>query len=161
MLNQFIIAIIAILIIIYIICYFIPPKTISINQTKIQHFKFNLLHERQPIIIYEQIPDLEDIKNKWFQYNITKRTTCENMKWKRNSHKYLVLSPTNDTEIHICNPYTTIVDGIPCSDTKIVSINLKQNQIIIIPYRWYVYTDCNSQLVHVHDIITYLLSMVV
>ena len=157
-LKNIIITILSIFIIIYIICYFIPPKTISINQTKLLNFKFNLLYERHPLIIYDQISNLTDIKNKWFQYNITNQTTCENIKWIRNCHKYLVLSPFEDSEIHICNPYTNIVNGIPCTDTKILSINLKKNQIVIIPYRWYVYTDFNSEILHVHDIITYLTS---
>jgi hypothetical protein len=156
--KNILLTITSILIIIYIICYYIPPKTISINQTYIQHFKLHLLYERHPIIIYNPIPNIQDITQKWFQYNFITQTTSENIKWKRNLHKYLVVYPLEDTEIHICNPYTNIIDGLPCADSKIITINLKKNQIIIIPYRWYIYTDLKTELIHIHDIITYILS---
>lgn len=160
MLKQKIFVIICIFLLIYTICYFYPTKTLSINQTTIDKFNLNLLYERHPIVIYDRIQNVSQIIDKWFKYNIVTQSTSENLNWIFNRHKYCVLSILQDGEIHICNPYTNISNGIPCNDSSIITLNLKKNQIVIVPYRWYIYSDVPIDIVYAHDLITYAISII-
>lgn len=158
MIKHKIIIIISILLLIYTICYFYPTKTLSINQTTVDKFNLNLLYERHPILIYDKIQNISQIIDKWFKYNIISQSTSQNLNWYFNHHKYCILYILQDGEIHICNPYTNITNSIPCNDSSIVTLNLKKNQIVIIPYRWYIFSDIPTHIIYAHDIITFILS---
>jgi len=66
---KLLIIILTIIIIIYIYCYYIFPTEISILQTDIQNFNFNILSSRQPIVISNYIKNPMEVINSWFNYN--------------------------------------------------------------------------------------------
>ena len=59
------------LIFIYLLSYIYHPKSISINQSTLPTFSFNLLYEKQPIVLNDLIPNLSQINTLWFKYNTT------------------------------------------------------------------------------------------
>mgnify|MGYP003339742823 CR=1 FL=1 len=61
--------IIAVVIIIYISCYFIFPPSVQILQTTISDFTFTTLHTRQPIVITDYLQEKRELIDTWFKYN--------------------------------------------------------------------------------------------
>ena len=98
---KLLIIILSIIIIIYAFCYYIFPKEISILQTDITNFNFNLLSSRQPIVITDYIQNPSEIIKSWFNYNIisdnndnNNEDIDENNDWKHNNYKYLFIKIT-------------------------------------------------------------------
>jgi len=161
MLYYFIIIII--IIIILFILYFVYPHTLNINQTSIEKFNFNLLYEKNPLILTNHIVNINSIIDIWFKYNFIYSTKFNNQSWINNKSKYLIIhnsSNSEKTEIHICNPYTNIdKNNNPCNNSKIISIELLHHQFMILPFNWYYFIDDSFiNLYLIHDPITLLIS---
>jgi hypothetical protein len=153
---KLILIIIIIVILIYISCYYIFPNEITILQTTIEHFDFNLLSSRQPIIISDYIKEPEEIINSWFKYNITSKEENdeieENIDWQHNNHKYIYINANEDTELIIYKAQITKINPKP--DDKIIIIKLEKNQSIILPFKWKYYGDKINKY-YIDDIITF------
>ena len=63
---KLLIIILLIILIIYAYCYYIFPNEISILQTDLSNFNFNLLTSRQPIVISDFIQEPSDVIKSWF-----------------------------------------------------------------------------------------------
>ena len=153
-----------VILIIVIICilsiYHYHPKTITINQTTINKFNFNLLYQKFPIVITDNISNLNDVLNLWFKYNFIYKFEGVNNTWKQSNAKYSILHNNTNSkiEIHICNPNVKINNKIPTSDSKIITINLSENQFLILPFKWYYYLESDISFINIHDIYTVILS---
>ena len=144
---------IIIIIIIYSICYYIFPTEVSIFQTDIDKFDINVLSSRQPIVISDYLQNPEEIINSWFKYNIINfNDDNNNDDWKHNNHKYLFINALNDTEIIIYKAQITKIN--PTSEDKIIIIKLKQNQSLILPFKWKYYGS-NINIWNIDDLITF------
>jgi hypothetical protein len=146
-----------IIIIIYTICYYIFPKEVSILQTDIENFDINILSSRQPIVISDYIQNPEQVINSWFKYNIINFDNNHNDNnndndWKHNNHKYLFINAVKDTEIIIYKAQITKINPTP--EDKIIIIKLKQNQSLILPFKWKYYGN-NINIWNIDDIITF------
>ena len=142
-----------IIIIIYSICYYIFPTEVSIFQTDIDKFDINVLSSRQPIVISDYLQNPEEIINSWFKYNIINfNDNNDNNDWKHNNHKYLFINALNDTEIIIYKAQITKIN--PTSEDKIIIIKLKQNQSLILPFKWKYYGS-NVNIWNIDDLITF------
>jgi hypothetical protein len=150
-----IILIIIIFIILYSL-YFYYPKYIQINQTTISNFNFSLLYEKLPIIILDTTPNIDNIISKWFKHNFISQINNfqNNNLWLKNNSKYKIIHTTQNQEIHISNPYTLFINNIPISDSKIISLKLKENQFFILPYKWNFFIENNVNIYNINDIIT-------
>lgn len=153
-----------VILIIIIICilaiYHYHPKTITINQTTIQNFNFNLLYQKNPIVIVDNIINLNDVLNLWFKYNFIYALKDIQNNWKQSNAKYSILHNNSNSkiELHICNPHVKINNKMPTSDSKIITINLSENQFIILPFKWYYYLENNLEIINIHDVYTMALS---
>lgn len=148
----------------YTYCYFIFPDYISILQTSLNEFEFNLLYKRQPLIIEDKIKDVINILNAWFSQNIIKDQKYDvNIIWNKNKYKYIYCYAILDCEILLCNPKNKIINDTPDINEPIIEIKLKQNQSLIIPYYWNysVKNNNNIQLYGIHDYITYCLEYII
>ena len=145
-----------------IIIYHVHLNTITINQTTIDKFDFYLLYQKNPLVISDHIPSIQLILDSWFKYNfIYQDLNNTTQKWKLNNAKYTILHNNNETniEIHICNPNIKLINNIPTSNSKIITINLSSHQFIVLPYKWYYFNDNNNvNIFNIHDIYTKLLS---
>ena len=151
-----------IILIIYTICYYIFPTEVSIYQTDIEKFDINVLSSRQPIVISDYVQNPEDIINSWFKYNIINFDGNDNgydndnngndNDWKHNNHKYLFINALEDTEIIIYKAQITKIN--PTSEDKIIIIKLKQNQSLILPFKWKYYGN-KINIWNIDDIITF------
>lgn len=142
--------------------YFDHPKSIKINQTTVENFNFNLLYEKHPIVIQDVVKNIDDITNLWFKQNFVKKLTDlsnDTTNWIKCNSKYTIIQANQDQEIHICNPYTEFVNNVPCSNSNIISIQLKTDQFLIIPHKWYYIHDKNVYIIKIHDLFTTLFNM--
>jgi hypothetical protein len=151
--------IIVIFFIIYSLCYYIFPSELTIYQTNLSDFNFNLLYKKQPIVINDKIVDTDLLLDSWFKQNFINEIKINNNNWNINNYKYLfIYSLDDDNELFITNAkfYNKIP---PSSDEKIVNIKLHNNQSIIIPFKWKYYTEKNNFIVFgINDYITYFLA---
>ncbi len=148
------------IILFYIYCYFINPTYISILQTSLQEFDFNMLFKKQPLVIEDKTKNVLSILQAWFSPNIIQDTNYNNDRtWNMNTYKYLYCYALYDTEIFIYSPIKTIIDDKPDTNEPILAIKLKTNQSLIIPYRWYYNIKNNNdiKLYGIHDYITFVL----
>lgn len=150
-----ILILIIIILIIYSICYYIFPTDISIYQADIEKFDISLLSSRQPIVIVDYLQNPEDIIKCWFKYNIINfNNDINNNDWKHNNHKYLLINAIKDTEIIIYKAQITKTNPTP--NDKIIIIKLKENQSLILPFKWKYYGN-NVNIWNIDDIITFSL----
>ena len=59
-----------IILLLYASLYYLHNNEISIYQVNIKNFDFDLLYKKQPIVISEQITDIDTIVGNWFNFNI-------------------------------------------------------------------------------------------
>ena len=133
-----------IILFLYTLCYYIFPSDITILQTTIEHFNFDLLSSRQPIVISDYLNNPEEIINSWFKYNIISYDDDNDNDdndddWKHNNSKYLFINANEKTEIIIYKAERTKEN--PPEDGKIIIIKLEKNQSLILPFIWKYYEN--------------------
>jgi hypothetical protein len=149
-----------IIILIYASLYYLYNNEISIYQVNINNFDFDLLYKKQPIVISEKIKDVDLIVNNWFNYNIIYNINNNNI-WEKNKYKYLFIISTDNypAEISLCNPNTSVINGLPHQDSNITTIKL-DNKGLIIPFNWHYYISGNVIIYGIHDYITICISAI-
>ena len=162
------------LIIIYASLYYIFDDELIIYQVDAEHFDFNLLYKKQPIIIEDSIKDIDDILFNWFNYNIIEYDVhIPNIwSWNKNNFKYFLIyadaQEENSVEITLGNPLTKHEGNVPISpdilpeyNQKLTTILLNKNKLLIIPFKWFYHINIisgNPRFFGIHDYITYGLS---
>lgn len=131
-----------------------------------ENFDFNLLYTKQPLIIEDNISDIDIVFTDIFKGNIIKYNVSTDKLWTRNAHKYLLVYADEDTisEITLQHPSKKLVDGMPIQyndSDSLITIKLTRKKILIIPFKWYYNIVGNVQLHGVHDIVTYPLQYIV
>ena len=150
---KLLILILTIIIIIYVYCYYIFPTEISILQTDLSNFNFNLLSSRQPIVISDFIQNPLEVINSWFNYNIiNSNNENENNDWIHNNYKYLFINAYKDTEVIIYKAEITKIN--PKAEDNIIIIKLQKNQSLILPFKWKYYSN-NINKYGIDDLITF------
>lgn len=162
------------LIIIYASLYYIYNDELIIYQVEASHFDFNLLYNKQPIIIQDSIKNIDDILVNWFSYNIIEYdVNIPNiLNWNINNFKYFLIyadeQEENSIEITLGNPLTKHENNVPISpdiipdyNQKLTTILLNKNKLLIIPFKWFYHLNIisgNPRFFGIHDYITYGLS---
>lgn len=163
--NNIYIIIFIIIILLYIYCYFIYPSSIIILQSTLNNFDFNLLLQRQPLVIGDKIIDIDKIINLWFSPNIInydiKNININN--WNKNNHKYLFIYSLDNIEILLYQAGQKFINDIPDEKEPILAIKLKKNQSLIIPFKWYynIKNNNNIKVIGIHDYITYIINYII
>lgn len=148
----------------YIAYYYRSPRSIAILQTSLPEFSFDLLLQRQPIVISEQVSNLETLRDAWFPSNKTDlyqepERDAEGEGgdiWRRNSYKYLLLQPQDNTEVILYPAGKKMTsENVPPSEEKLLAIKCKPNQVVILPFRWHFYIpNISYNWMGVHDWVT-------
>lgn len=167
------------IIIIYAALYYIFSDELVIYQVDAEHFDFNLLYKKQPIIIQDSIPDIGVILADWFNYNIIEYdVVIPNIwGWNRNNYKYLLIYADSHhaesaVEITIGNALTkqenNVQNNLQISpdilseyNQNLTTILLNGNKLLILPFKWYYHINIlsgNPRFFGIHDYITYGLS---
>ena len=167
---KLLIIILSIIIIIYAYCYYIFPNEITILQTDLSNFNFNLLTARQPIVISDFIQQPSDVIKSWFNYNIINDNDNDNANgnangnandndndnknndWIHNNYKYLFINANDDTEVIIYKAEITKINPKP--EDNIIIIKLLKNQSLILPFKWKYYAT-NINKIGIDDLITF------
>ena len=155
------------LLLLYASLYYIFYDELIIYQVEARHFDFNLLYNKQPIIIQDSITNIDEILVDWFNYNIVEYDVLipNIWGWNRNHYKYLLIyadaSEENSVEITLGNPLTKQEGNAPEYTQTLTTIPLNKNKILIIPFKWYYHINIisgNPRFFGIHDYITYGLS---
>ena len=153
----FYIAIVVILYI-YISYYYRYSEEPTIIHSYEKLFQNNVMLEKRPIILLENEKSLEEIHKKNSPYMIKKNLDYDTSNWVRNKYKYLYIQPTDTSELHLLQASKKLTeDGIPDKDETLITLKVKKNQIIILLYHWYYYTETAINSVGVHDYISWIL----
>lgn len=162
------------LIILYAAFYYIFTDELIIYQVEARHFDFNLLYNKQPIIIQDSIKNIDEILVDWFNYNIIEYDVLipNIWGWNRNRFKYLLIYADahegNSVEITLGNPRTIHENNVPVppdrlpeDNQKLTTILLNKNKLLIVPFKWFYHLNIisgNPRFFGIHDYITYGLS---
>jgi hypothetical protein len=159
---KYILIFLTILIVIYIFTYYNYPKKSQIYQTQIEKFKWDILLNKQPVIIDSKTINLEEFTKKWFYLNIINNFELSNSDiWNDNKYKYLIIQANNNGEILLYPASKKMVNEngnkIPDTEESLVALQISEGQIIILPFHWKFLTTINIKCVGVNDIISYFL----
>lgn len=148
-----------VILLIYASLYYIFNNEVSIYQTNIQNFNFELLFKKQPIIIDDNI-DIKKIINDWFSYNLIYENITFLDNWNKNTYKYLLIYSNDDIEILLCNPKCSTTNNFPNENSEPSLIKLN-NKLLIVPFNWYYHINNTNIIIYgIHDYITYFLSKI-
>jgi hypothetical protein len=148
-----------VLIIIYIASYFRNPRDIHILQTSLKDFTFDMLREKQPIVVDDRVMVLDEIEKLWFQPNITTQFRLTHSElWHKNKYKYIVLQAEQEGDVYMYPSGKKMVQGLPDTDETLLAVHLLPGQMLILPYRWWYHIPDRMVVstIGVHDYITYL-----
>lgn len=153
----------------YLYTYYRSPLETTILQTTLDHFKLEMLSERQPLVISDRLVDVSVLRKAWFSPNIVDpwQSSASNT-WQQNRYKYLVVQPQADTLVYLVSPRTKFKDGAPATTETLVAIRLRAQQVVVVPFRWHMLFEPDGDdaiadapvAMHglgVHDYITYFL----
>jgi hypothetical protein len=111
-----------------------------------------MLHNKQPIIIEDQVQDPGEILDSWFNVNFIEEAIATNI-WTRNNYKYLLICSNAElSEITLCPAGST-----PETSIELTTIKLKNNKILIVPFKYYFNIQGSVRMYGVDDYVTYTL----
>lgn len=155
---------ILIILIIYIYSYYKFPHNISIIQTNLDRLNYNMLLEKQPVVIENNKTDLEQLKNTLFNLTISDLFYLEDTnEWINNRYKHFVLQAIveedKEAEILIYAPFKNIINGLPDMNENLINIQLRNGQCLILPFHWKYFIEKNNKFncLGIHNLITYFL----
>ena len=128
---------IVILVIIYLSYYTRAITTITILQTTLGDFQFDMLYEKQPIVIQDEIADISQVLEAWFPNNAKTVGTLAPAEWVQNRHKYLMIQAQSEGDLYLVNSSAIMgVDGLPDPQSQaLVGIHLRPGQVVILPFK--------------------------
>lgn len=155
-----ILVLVFVLTILYVASYYRQPKDVHILQSSLNDFTFDMLREKQPIVIDDRVMSLDDIAKIWFRPNLnTQFRLTHSELWHKNKYKYIVLQVEQEGDIYMYPPDKKMVQGLPDMDETLLAVHLLPGQLLILPYRWWYHIPDRMVVsaIGVHDYITYAL----
>lgn len=154
--NSLVVVLVAFFAIVYISYYYRTCSSLSVLQTRVSDFSFDMLLEKQPIVIEDRVDNVRAIQAAWFPGNHQDVLAAAGT-WTKNAYKYALVHAVEATEILVVRPMQKLLaDGAPDPSETIVAIQLERGQSVILPHRLY-YMVAQPTQVHVigvHDFIT-------
>lgn len=150
-------------IIVYINYYTSYKKDYNILQSYLDQIDLNLVYEKYPIIIYDQLLNPDELTKTLFAYTYAfKKKSVQHVPINptMNSSKHMILWCKRDCTINIVNPkykkYFTwkrinsmwvsdkSLKDIEDASVQYVTLKLKKNQVVLLPAFWIF--DCTSEV---------------
>ena len=164
MTAKIILFILALIVVLYVWSYYQHPKQVSILQTAATDFTFDMLREKQPIVIDDRIVSLRDLQQKWFSPNIVTDFRLEHSDiWHKNTYKYGVFHAEQEGDIYLYPVGKKMVSEgdvrVPDPQENLLAVHLLPGQILIVPRGWYynLFAPMTCHVLAVHDYVTYML----
>jgi len=142
----------------YIASCFKVPNQVVILQTTLQDFRFDMLREKQPVVIQDQIVSLPDIQKMWFSPNIVssyKFTTSQ--VWEKNKSKFMVFCAREEGDLYLYPMAYKWIDGAPDPQETLIAIHMKPQQLVIVPFGWHYLTQMEMDGLEVNDYLSIVL----
>lgn len=140
----------------YIKYYTKTYPSLTFLQSTIDKVDFEMLNGKIPIIITDQIVDVQDVFSSVFKFQYTFIDQINPMSsWVRNCNKYMVVSPNTKETIKIAHPKSKMKGG----KYEYIDIILNEHQLLIIPYGWWVLSN-KSNVFKLNDIFSKMISYV-
>jgi len=125
------------------------------------NFHYDVLYNRQPVIIDSTDVELTTLKKKWFYLNIVTDFSIYPNKtediWHVNKYKYTVLQPQESGEIMLYPASKKIISGIPDPTETLLAIQISKGQLIILPFHWKYLINVPVNCLGVNDLVSYFL----
>lgn len=161
---SYILVAIFIVIIFYVTYYYKYPKDLAILQTTLSDFHFDMLREKQPIVIQDRVANLSALNTMWFSANFTSQFSMEPSPdgnqpvWIRNKYKLIAIQAPTDSGCELLLAPAKTNGTEPTEDTTIIAIQLAADQIALIPFHmlFSVVNDNKKEVnaIGVHDFVT-------
>ena len=159
--------ILIILLTVYISYYYRYPSKVTILQTSLSNFYFDMLCEKQPIVIEDRLVDVGVLSDVWFKHNTVERfqlasSDIDNPIWIRNNYKFTVVNCQDACEVLLASA-TDEPDknNVMPENATLVALRLAAHQSVIIPYHMhYAITQRENKTVAclgIHDLLTRIL----
>lgn len=148
---------------IYIYSYYKYPAKTQIIQTTMRNFNYDILLQKQPVIIDSADVNLDDLRRRWFYLNIVNRATvAPSQEWHDNKYKYTVMQANDKGEILLYPASKKMSsDGsasVPDPNESLLAIQISKGQLIILPFHWkYLVPDITVDCLVVNDLVSYFL----
>jgi hypothetical protein len=179
--------VVCVILVIYVMSYYRYPSKASILQTSLNQFVFDILLEKQPVVVDDKTGlDVQHMRKSIFNLNPSSEfTIAPSDTWHTNRFKYNIIqlltsdiqstqtpqTPESEpemnhlhSEIYVCHPNTPMgADKCPSQDAKVIAIQMTPGQVVILPFHWYYMlppektSHVSLNCVGVHDLVTYML----
>lgn len=144
---NFITLIVILIVICYIIVYTKPKLTTEIIQGSIANINPELFLEKQPVLIYDKIVNLQDIIDSSFKYLYTFTQTHSVIKdnvYQSNS-RYTLIHNTGAEDLFVCinksrrkhnhlNAFYSCLHKDTFDESKRIEIPLSSHNVLVVPY---------------------------
>ena len=157
---------IIIIIVIYLYYYTSANIEYNITQTFLTDLNVDILNEKNPIIVYDQVRDPYDLLNTLFKYTYWfKSISSEGPGMVVANSKYTIIWHSKINEsimVNLISPkYIENIKGKNFNelnaDTQYVSIKMKHHQLMIVPNKWIYVTENEHEKIELDGLITVLL----
>lgn len=150
---------IIIIVVVYLRYYYTYPKEVAILQTTLRNFTFDILREKQPLVLHDRVQSVDELRSTWFKHVMSSHLLISadtHTTWQTNKYKYLLLHPSQSCEVLLYPASMKLHEGHPPDDATLIAIQLSENQILIIPrnMHWSVSCVSNVRALGVHDYVT-------
>jgi hypothetical protein len=164
----------------YLQSYFKMAAETQIIQTSLSNFHPDLLLEKQPIYVHDNIFNLADIISSIFKYQYVYKvlSLSDGSYLKKNLSRFVLLynDQEHSIEVNIANPnkskHLQYYSGLfvnkfykvcknDMNDIQTIKVILKPNNMIVLPVNWLYNTNCDGILeVHLFDCISRIYSFI-
>lgn len=111
-----------------------PRKGLEVIQTGVAGFRFDMLLDRQPILVAEPVASLDDLLRAWFRWNSVGPATTPPPSL-QNAAKFLV--------VHHIGPVPNEQDSRPAVEVtnpahpeEVLRVIMPPRSVLIVPYLW-------------------------
>lgn len=155
--NILLVILVVLTIFVYVRFYTEPTKKIEIIQPRLTQLNQSHLQEKSPIVISEQIVNIHQFIDTFFKYQYIKKRVEKNVNsnniWQRVNSRYCIVFAIQSCILTIVHP-TKMQSNNKYEDG--ISIKLLPNQLVIVPYRWWISVDKQYARISLEDIFSLL-----
>lgn len=170
MLTVVVIIIIIIITLVYIVLSFYLKHNdrLDIAQCRLADLSMDLLYEKTPVIVSEQLMDPTHLLSSLFRYSYaySRRALVRSGESYTCRSKFTVMwCGTNDTQLDLIAASSPRPDDVrvfyECPGAEFVTVKLRRNQAMILPPHWSVIVTSDVSVLEIDDPLSKLIRLIV